>query len=678
MVVMVTVFLALVVRFCAYSTYGKAIFVNTELAKVLVYYGCAARAQWLRNFLKVTRQSTSSEIPHISGGSTALPGSMMLMVTVFLALVVRFCAHRTYGATIFVNTTGVDNTTCWTGGEELPCKDLDLALEGARKLNSTVVFTDQCECNDERVDVASTQGPTVFLQSQTCPEVWVIPRNDSQQCDCGSDLSGRVYCNSTMGALGILDCYCMTYDESMENVIVGACIYNCDNVSTQMTHDSVYHYLPNNSSELNKIMCEPFNRAGQLCGQCQEGYGTPLYSYDLRCIKCSGTHYHWLLYIVVAYVPLTLFLLLVLCCRISATSAKLNAFVTVAQIIAIPANLRVVLHASKQAYLPLIQILATLFGIWNLDFFRTVIPPICMNLSTLQALSLDYATAFYPLLLLILAYLFIELHARAFWPIVQLWRPFQRCCGNRWDIRSSIINAFATFLLLTYVKLLSASFDLLTPTHIFDAHGNKRGLFLYYDGSVEFLGNEHLPYAILAVIVTLFLVLFPLLLFILYPMRCFQKCLTYFNLRWHALRVFMDAFQGCYKDGTDGSCDCRCFAAVYQFFKVTLFFVYAGTLSNLFYAIGTVGLLLLAMLIVIVQPYKKKFTTYNTTDTVLILLLAAWYASILCLNVSQMKSLEFVTISLIFALLTAILPLFYILVVIIHWLYIAVCVNRSN
>ena len=600
-----------------------------------------------------------------------------MMITVFLALVVHACAHSTYQKTIFVNTTtGVDNTTCWTGGEELPCKDLDLALEGAMKLNSTVVFTDQCECREHKYN-----GLAVYDQNQTCTQAWFIPTNDSQECDCGSDLSGRVYCNSTLGVLGILDCYCMTYDESMENVIVGPCIYNCANRATQISLDSFYHYLPNNSSELNRIMCEPFNRAGQLCGQCQEGYGTPLYSYDVRCIKCSGTHYHWLLYIVVAYVPLTLFLLLILCCRISATSAKLNAFVTVAQIIAIPANLRVVLHNSKHiTYLPLIQILATLFGIWNLDFFRTVIPPICINLrlSTLQALSMDYAIAFYPLLLLVFTYLLIELHARDFWPIVQLWRPFQRCCGNRWDIRSSIINAFATFLLLTYIRLLNVSFDLLAPIHIFDAHGKKRGLFLYYDGSVEYFGREHLPYAILALTVMLFLVIFPLLLFIVYPMRCFQKCLTYFNLRCHALRVFMDAFQGCYKDGTDGTRDCRYFAAVYPLSKIILFFVYAVTLSGLFYAIGTVVLLLLAMVIVIVQPYKVKFATYNTIDTILILLFAAMYASIVCLNVSQMKSLKFVKMSLIIGLLTAIFPLLYIFAVIIHWLYTAVHMNRCN
>ena len=611
----------------------------------------------------------------------------MTIVTVFVALVVGICVHSSYGKTIFVDTTtGVDNTACWTGGEELPCKDLDLALEGARKLNSTVVFAEQCECNDEQVDDASIEEPNdliVFDQNQTCPQVWFIPTNDSQQCDCGSDLSGRVYCNSTLGALGILDCYCMTYDVSMENVVVGACIYNCvsKNGPTQMIHDDLYDYVPNNSSELNRVMCEPYNRTGQLCSNCLEGYAIPLYSYDLRCIKCSETHYHWLMYIVVAYVPLTLFLLLVLCCRISATSAKLNAFVTVAQILTTPPNLRIVLYRFKplHAYLPVIQILATVYGIWNLDFFRTVIPPICMNLSTLQALSLDYAIAFYPLLLLVFAYLLIELHARDFWPIVQLWRPFQRCCGNRWDIRSSIINAFATFLLLTYVRLLSVSFDLLTPMHIFDAHGNKRGLFLYYDGSVEFLGREHLPYAVLAVFVMLFLVIFPLLLFILYPIKCFQKCLTYFNLRCHALRVFMDAFQGFYKDGTDGTRDCRYFAVVHPLFKMTLFFVYAMTLGTLFYAIGTVGLLLFAVIIVTVQPYSKRFATYNTTDTVLILVLAGLFASIVCSNVLQMlNGLRFVEISFITALLTAVLPLFYIFVVIVHWLYTAIYVKRCK
>ena len=90
------------------------------------------------------------------------------------------------------------------------------------------------------------------------------------------------------------------------------------------------------------------------------------------------------------------------------------------------------------------------------------------------------------------------------------------------------------------------------------------------------------------------------------------------------------------------------------------------------------GLSLFAILIALVQPYKKMFATYNTTDTVLILLLAALYASISCLTMSQLQNLKFVKMSLIVALLTAILPLFYILVVIILWLYSVVHVNKCN
>ena len=108
----------------------------------------------------------------------------------------------------------------------------------------------------------------------------------------------------------------------------------------------------------------------------------------------------------------------------------------------------------------------------------------------------------------------------------------------------------------------------------------------------------------------------------------------------------------------------------------TLLLVYAMTLNVLFYALATVIHLLLAMLIVIVQPYNKKFAIYNTIDTVLILLFAGWGASFGCFNLSQMMSLKFVIISLIGALLTAILPFIYFLVVIVHWLY--TTVKRLN
>ena len=148
-------------------------------------------------------------------------------------------------------------------------------------------------------------------------------------------------------------------------------------------------------------------------------------------------------------------------------------------------------------------------------------------------------------------------------------RPFHGCANclrSQWDVRTSIVDAFVTFLLLSYVKLLSVSFDLLVPTQVYNINGSSLELYLYYDATIEYFGEEHLPYGVLAVFVMLIFIIFPLLLLLLYPMRCFQQCLGCCGIRWHALPIFIDAFQGCYKDGTNGTRDCRYFAAAFFLF----------------------------------------------------------------------------------------------------------------
>ena len=94
---------------------------------------------------------------------------------------------------------------------------------------------------------------------------------------------------------------------------------------------------------------------------------------------CSGGEYNWIKCIAMAFVPLTVFLVLVLCCRISATSPHLYAFVMFSQVLANPTNVCALLsisgrlsdssHASRA-----LKILLTVYGIWNLDFCPTLIP----------------------------------------------------------------------------------------------------------------------------------------------------------------------------------------------------------------------------------------------------------------------------------------------------------------
>ena len=143
-------------------------------------------------------------------------------------------------------------------------------------------------------------------------------------------------------------------------------------------------------------------------------------------------------------------------------------------------------------YLPKLplDIVASVYGIWNLDFFRTVYTPFCLHpeMTNIQALALDYVIAVYPLILIALTYILVELHDWGFRPIMWLWRPFHRCFGHfrrQWDIRTSLLDAFATFLLLSYIKLLSVSFDLLFPVSITDVYGHTfSSMYLYFDATV--------------------------------------------------------------------------------------------------------------------------------------------------------------------------------------------------
>ena len=112
-----------------------------------------------------------------------------------------------------------------------------------------------------------------------------------------------------------------------------------------------------------------------------------------------------------------------------------------------------------------IKFLATVYGIWNLDFFRTLYPDMCLNLTTLQVISLDYIIAIYPLLLMLLTVIIFKLHSHGCKIIRSIWYILYKCLSlikKDWSEQISMIDVFATFLLLAYGRVMSVSFNLLT------------------------------------------------------------------------------------------------------------------------------------------------------------------------------------------------------------------------
>ena len=199
----------------------------------------------------------------------------------------------------------------------------------------------------------------------------------------------------------------------------------------------------------------------------QEGLYHPLvYSFDMNCVKCPNGKSNWWKYVLAAYLPLTLFLFIVVFFEVSITS-HLNGFVFCSQTLSFPTVARILLLATREnrQTQTTLRYVATFFGIWNLDFFRALkfTVTICLKTDTLQTLSLDFLVGAYPLLLLVVTYFFIGLHDRNFKLLVILWKPFGRLFSKQWEIRTSLIDAFATFFLLSSMKFLSVSYDLLVP-----------------------------------------------------------------------------------------------------------------------------------------------------------------------------------------------------------------------
>ena len=316
-----------------------------------------------------------------------------------------------------------------------------------------------------------------------------------------------------------------------------------------------------------------------------------------------------------SYQLYTLLYIGVITFKFRATSPYLNGYLMFAQIATSPIILRRgIVHLNKNW-----AALITLFSLWNLDFFRGVYDPFCLhpNATTLQVLALDYIVAVYPLVLIILTYCLVRLHYYNFRLVVWLSRPFIRCFSRirrQWDMQNTLVDAFATFLLLSYIKFASVSLDLLMPSPIWNTNITLQRPVVYYNGTMEYFGRDHLPFAVLAITVLLLFTLFPILLLCLYPCRWFQQLLNRCHLQRQALNTFIDAFQGSFKNGTDGSRDCRYFSAVFLMTRV-LAYVLLGVSMIMLSNSGLIALLLsVVLMLCLFQPYTNSI--HNKIDII--------------------------------------------------------------
>jgi hypothetical protein len=380
-----------------------------------------------------------------------------------------------------------------------------------------------------------------------------------------------------------------------------------------------------------------------------------------------------------AYFPLTLFYIIILFFKVNTTSSQLFPVVYYCQTLSLPLIVRSVFREiaidTNHSYYTALKVFLSLYGIWNLDFFRPFYSDLCLGIGILPTLALDYAIAVYPLLLIMASYLLIVLHSRNYRVLTLIWSPFRvvfSLIRKNWNIRTSVIDAFATFFFLSYVKLLSVSFDLLTPTMIYELYPNhyNHTYGLYYAPSIEFFGHEHLPYAILALFVLCTFVIPPVAILALYPFSFFQKCLTLFPVRWHILHTFVDSYYGCYKDGTQpGTRDCRYCVSVFfiiRFLQLLLYIIPSKIVYNLML---TLVLVVATTLIATLRPFKTTISNYNTVNIVFLQLLTFLSIAAVGVSISVLISPSALYLFYILALPFSFIPFLYIIVGSLCWIH---------
>ena len=474
--------------------------------------------------------------------------------------------------------------------------------------------------------------------------IWSVC-SENGSCSCGPDLYSVIQCTENSEFIKIQNCYCMFYDEQLNMSLLGTCQFSCNNYLMPGFFYYIERYAVANGSLFNIATCSNTTtvietyREGRFCGQCRSGYGLAAYSYQYTvCIECTDYSYKsWIKYFSIALLPLTLFVFLVIILKINVPSSHLNGAIFTMQCITFPAMMRLyneLLHdvSYQVAGLKAIYVIS---GIFNLDFLRDIYTPFCLhpNLNIIHVIFLDYLIALYPYLLIILTYILIRMYNRNYFVIVQAWRPFKWCLkryNREWDVGASLVQTFASLILLSSVKILGVMLDVLTPTRAYATNGSYH-YYLYYDANIEYFHGQHLYNALLSITFSFVFVILPFLLLIVYPCRCFQRILNLLHLRCPALHIFMDAFQGCYKIEPY---DLRYFSAFHLLLRFLLLLLIAILRTPFLFPAAACLMLAASMIFALFRPYRNDF--HNVLDVIAMMLLALFFiavtASILAYN----------------------------------------------
>ena len=386
---------------------------------------------------------------------------------------------------------------------------------------------------------------------------------------------------------------------------------------------------------------------GVRCAYCPQKHGTlhgvPINGIN-KCVQCDNHVIKLLIFIGIEILPITIMVLLIIILNIQLTNGSINGLVFYSQIIFFIYSDYILLLSTEIDR----QKLVLPCNVFNLDFtpfLQFVVDysySLCIvpNMSPLGAISFWYVIGFYPLLLLLLIYVWIVLYDKGFKCVVLVTRPFHRCMARFWSmtgIEPSLIHSTASIYILCFTQIARVSFKILHFGLTFDNSDSINGSNFFYDAKIKYFQGDHAAAGSVAILVLIVVIIMPTLYIQFYRFKWFHKLLGILHLRKQLLLSLGDVFTGPYKNGSDNTFDYRFFAGFYLLARLIIMsfilpirIVAIASFWLSFYilmAIQGFCVFLLAIMVLIFRPFKRNI--HNFFEVIMLILEIIFFVSLI-------------------------------------------------
>ena len=379
------------------------------------------------------------------------------------------------------------------------------------------------------------------------------------------------------------------------------------------------------------------HRAGILCGKCPNGYISVSDVTLVSCIDIDESELdlpaaRYMNYSIIAeFILVTIMIVIIIVLDIKLVGGHITGYVLYCQIMSLQ------IASVNEAYLNIRLIVqyytSPILSLWNLNFMHPLaVVHVTHTMDALGAISFWYIIAFYPLVLLLLLYIWIVMYERGWRMVVCITRPVHRLLARFWlkfDIHPSLIDSIAGIYTLCFAQLSVISLKILQYGKWESLTSDESGLAFYYDGSLPYFGwPYHCLAGSFAIFVLIAFVAIPTIYLLLYPFKLFQKFLDVFKIRRQLTDAIVDSLTGSFKDGLDNNYDFRFFAGLYLLLRVGIICLHYIPDSD-YFIYSYIGLLLLAGgTVSIFRPFKRSIHNFSNFTLIMLLTASAVYAII--------------------------------------------------